>query len=140
MRSCGTNWVTSMISSKERARQHALACHDFPRICGIGTNTSCSAISVSSSVICGTTKGGRVELLFAVRERAAPPCFAAPRHEMAAEALGAEAGVFEPVNRLVEHLQLFLLLHLFFPLSLLLSHPKVVKGGHGRHLMSAQRG
>ena len=55
--------------------------------------------------------------MFAVRERTAPPFFAASRHVVAAEAFWAEAGVLEPVDGLVEHL---LHLHLFFLLGLLL--------------------
>ena len=89
--SCRMNWVTSTDSSKERAahlRCDVHTCHDFHKICGIGTSTSCSAVfSMSSIVIYDTgastvcsTKSGRVELLFAVRERTAPPFFAAPRH------------------------------------------------------------
>ena len=56
MRSCGMNWVTSTISSKT-GRKHAPLWydlhifHDFPRVCGIDASTSCSAISMSSSVI-----------------------------------------------------------------------------------------
>ena len=55
-------------------------CHDIHRICGIGTSTSCSAISfMSSTATFCCTKGRRVELVFAVLERAAPPVFAARR-------------------------------------------------------------
>ena len=62
-----------------------------------------------------------------MRERAAPPFFEATRHAMAAEAPGAPAGVLEPVDGLVEHLQLFFLLLLVALLGLLLtrSHSRV---------------
>ena len=95
MRSCGMNWVTSTIppenehaSMRTRLWNDLQNCHKFRMICGIGASTGCSVISFSSStVICGTgtstfccTTGRRVELLFAVRERAAPPFFAATRH------------------------------------------------------------
>ena len=83
-------------------------CHNIHRICGIGRSTSCSTIAfVSSTVICCTgasTKSRRVE----------PYASSQSSHEVAA---GAPTREFEPVDGLVEHLQLFFL-HL--PVVLLL--------------------
>ena len=93
-------------------------------ICGTGATTMCSRKIV------------RLELLFAVCEHAAPSSVAAACHVVAAEASGAEARLYEAVDRLVEHVQRILLLHLL--LCLLINLVKL-KHDHVRGVMLAYR-
>ena len=60
----------------------------------------------------------RMELLFAVRESAAPSSLTRPSQVVSAEASAAEARVLEAIDGFVEHFQHFLLLDLFLLLFL----------------------
>ena len=141
MRSCVVNWVTSTNSSC--IPPCGMICTTAPKFPGLWywhihqllhdllreLNRDLRVLARPRSACC--TKSRRVELLFAVRERAAPPVFVAARHEMAAETPG--GAKLECSNRSMDSSNIFSSSSSSSTSSSSTSSPHdpiLVKGGH----------